>query len=51
MARSLFAVLVSFVLISGCGGGSAKDPATGDDAKKDDAAGQKRLCWGHGSEA
>lgn len=40
MARSLFAVLVSFVLISGCGGGSAKDPATGDDAKKDDAAGK-----------
>ena len=38
MARSLFAVLVSFVLLSGCGGGSAKDPATADDAKKDDAA-------------
>ncbi len=37
MARSLVAVLVSFVLLSGCGG-SAKDPATGDDAKKDDAA-------------
>lgn len=44
MARSLFAVLVSFVLISGCGGGSAKDPATADDAKKDDAAGSTNTA-------
>lgn len=37
MVRSLSAVLVSCVLLSGCGG-SAKDPATSEDAKKDDAA-------------
>lgn len=37
MARSLLAVIVSCVLLSGCGG-SGKDPATQDDAKTDDAA-------------
>lgn len=40
MTRSLFAVLVSCVLISGCGG-SGKDPATSDDAKKDDSSAGK----------
>jgi hypothetical protein len=38
MTRSLFAVLVSSVLIAGCGGGSAKDPATADEVTKDDSA-------------
>jgi hypothetical protein len=37
MARSFAAVLVTFALLSGCGG-SSKDPATQEDAKKDDAA-------------
>lgn len=37
MTRSLVAVLVSFALFTGCGGSSG-DPATADDAKKNDAA-------------
>lgn len=37
MTRSLVAVLVSVGLLSGCGG-SSKDPATSDDAKKEDTA-------------
>jgi hypothetical protein len=46
MARSLVAVLVSFVVLSGCGGGSSKDPATADDTKKDDAASTKDTAGG-----
>lgn len=38
MTRALLAVFVTFVLLSGCGG-SSKDPATSDDAKKDSTAG------------
>jgi hypothetical protein len=36
MTRSLFAVLVSSALIVSCGGGASKDPATADEANKDD---------------
>ena len=40
MTRSLLAVLVTFALLTGCGG-SSKDAATPDDAKKDDSTASK----------